>query len=263
MIFVAGNTINCALKKSKQIIKSNRIPIINYIKENTNNEKDTYNEYIKILNSVDKSYKVALKLSSFNFNEMLVNDIVDKYKSKNIKLLIDAEDSSNNDRYHEISNRLILAHNDNLNLIKTYQMYRKDSFQQLQEDINLFENYKKKIGIKLVRGAYWNNERFNNQLFTLKNDTDNNYNKTINFLDEKDCFTILATHNQKSINLGLSKTSDFKFAHLLDMSTTIYDKVSKTNDVYVYIPYGPYYSMIPYLIRRLYENMDMVKYMTK
>ena len=31
--------------------------------------------------------------------------------------------------------------------------------------------------------------------------------------------------------------------------------------VNVYIPYGPYTQMIPYLTRRMYENMDMLKYM--
>ena len=41
------------------------------IKEYSKNEKDIYEEYVKILNSVDRNYKVALKLSSFNFNEDL------------------------------------------------------------------------------------------------------------------------------------------------------------------------------------------------
>ena len=263
MLFVAGNNLKSALLTSTKIIRNNKIPIINYIEENSKNENNIYKEYIKILNSIDKRYKVALKLSSFNFNEDLVNDLVEKYKKKDIKILIDAEDSNNNTRYQEISNRLILSHNNNLNLIKTYQMYRKDSFNQLKSDIKLFENNNKKIGIKMVRGAYWNNEKLNNQLYTIKSDTDENYNNAINFLNKKDTYTILATHNEESIKLALKKENNFKFAHLLDMSNKIYNRIAKTNDVYVYIPYGPYNSMIPYLIRRLYENLDMIKYMIK
>ena len=31
----------------------------------------------------------------------------------------------------------------------------------------------------------------------------------------------------------------------------------------VYIPYGPYKEAIPYMMRRLYENMDSFKYLFK
>ena len=261
MLFVAGNSIKCALHVSKKQILKNRIPIINYIKEFSNNEKSTYEEYLKILPLLNENSNVAIKLSSFNFNEPLINEMIYKYKLKKINIFIDAEDSTNNKLYHTISNRLILSHNDDLNLIKTYQMYRKDSFKQLENDINLFENYRKKIGIKLVRGAYWNNEKNNGQLFNSKFDTDLSYNNAINFLDDVDGFKLLATHNHDSINLGMSKKSNFKFAHLLDMNTNFYNKIADKEEVYTYIPYGPYMNMIPYLTRRLYENMDMVKYM--
>ena len=39
-----------------------------------------------------------------------------------------------------------------------------------------------------------------------------------------------------------------------------YSKLSQTSKVYVYLPYGPYSKMLPYLTRRLYENIDSVKY---
>jgi proline dehydrogenase len=263
MLFVAGNSIRSALNVSKQQMLYNRRPIINYVKEVTNNEKKIYDEYLNLLNYINSDYKVAIKLSAFNFNEKLLNLLVTEYKSKNVDILIDAENSSNNRKYQEISNRLIINHNDKLNLIKTYQMYRKDSFLQLQDDMNIFKENNKKIGVKLVRGAYWNSERNNNQLFTNKKDTDYNYNNAIKFLDDIKGFKLLATHNYESINYGLIQKSDYKFAHLLDMNTNIYDSISKKREVYVYIPYGPYYSMIPYLMRRLYENIDMIKYMIK
>ena len=45
----------------------------------------------------------------------------------------------------------------------------------------------------------------------------------------------------------------------MGMKENCYDKYDlKVN---VYIPYGPYKQMIPYLGRRLYENLDTIKYM--
>ena len=41
------------------------------------------------------------------------------------------------------------------------------------------------------------------------------------------------------------------------------DTVKNDNKVYTYLPYGPYKEMIPFLIRRLYENFDSIKYSLK
>ena len=261
MRFIAGNSYKCALNVAKKQLLLGKKPIINYIKEDINNHKNTYNEYIHLLNYIDHNYSIAIKLSSFNFNEHVINTLIEKYKKHNVKIFIDAERSDQNKKYQEISNKLILNHNDNYNIIKTYQMYRKDSYYQLKHDIDLYNKNKVKIGIKMVRGAYWNSEHKNGELFINKKDTDNNYNNAIKYINNLEGYKVLATHNDNSINIACSMKSDFKFAHLLDMKTCKYNSVSKNNDVFIYIPYGPYNSMIPYLFRRLYENIDTVKYM--
>ena len=47
------------------------------------------------------------------------------------------------------------------------------------------------------------------------------------------------------------------------MRETYYlSKINNGNKVHVYIPYGPYHKMIPYLTRRLYENMDMLTHLS-
>ena len=60
------------------------------------------------------------------------------------------------------------------------------------------------------------------------------------------------------------KRRKFEFANLMGMQENMYNNIIKSgNKVNVYIPYGPYSKMIPYLTRRLYENIDMIKYMRK
>ena len=101
-------------------------------------------------------------------------------------------------------------------------------------------------------------------MFSEKKDTDNNYNQTI-----LDIFThpyshqkiLLATHNKFSPEIGqtLSKKRNiFEYAHLQGMRENYYQQISYHYPVHVYIPYGPYKEMIPYLGRRLYENLGII-----
>lgn len=271
--FVAGNNINLAIMKSSKILSSHKKPILNYIVEDHKNKLEVYQEYIKINQYLDDRYKIALKLSSFDFDYPLLSDLISKYSENNIKVLIDAESSENHQKYMEISNCLIEDFNQTeVHIFKTYQMYRKDSYQNLLQDIQYFKDQNIHLGTKLVRGAYHNSEKYLGQLYSDKSDTDINYNQGILLTYDHKIPTILATHNNESINLGIllnkyavsqEKNYQFSFAHLLDMNNQKYDSLKFNQTVYTYIPYGPYKEMIPYLSRRLYENLDTIKYMLK
>lgn len=82
MLYIAGNCFKSALRISKKEMSKNKIPIINYIKEFTRNENDTYNEYNRLINYIDSKTMIALKLSSLNFNEELINKLIENYKKK-------------------------------------------------------------------------------------------------------------------------------------------------------------------------------------
>ena len=269
--YIAGNNLNHAIIKSKEVIKNNKIPIINYISENIKNKENKKNtnflEYCNILNNVNSNYMIALKLSSLNFNENLINKIADISTKKNIKLIIDAEDNKNINIYRTMTNSLIKKYNkEKVNIIKTYQMYRKDSLHELKDDIIYFDknifNNSVFLSTKLVRGAYWNSERNNGHLFINKEDTNNSFNNGIlqcyNNIENK---FIVATHNKNSINLvnNLKNNHNIIIAHLMGMNENNIKKI-KTSKA-CYIPYGPYDEMMPYLIRRLYENIDQIKYL--
>lgn len=108
-----------------------------------------------MINNINNKYILALKLSSLNFNKNYINDIALKCNKKNIKLIIDAENDYNIEKYRNYTNELIYKYNKyNLNIIKTHQLYRKDSLNELKDDIRLFKSKNIKFSTKLVRGAY-------------------------------------------------------------------------------------------------------------
>ena len=263
--YIAGNTINKTVKFAKTIRRKGEIPIFNYAVENPENKLHTFQEYEKLSNKIQNTDKVALKLSSLNYDKILINDIIDIYYDKKINIIIDAESNVYNDKYHCTVNELILKYNKTYPCVtKTYQMYRKDSYQTLKSDIELFSDVN--FSTKIVRGAYWNNEVKYGHLYEYKDHTDTNYNKTITLLHtNRKIRTMLATHNTISLELGQKyneKYEVFEFAHLLGMKSKYYDKLIYNNHIVnVYVPYGPYYKMLPYLSRRLYENIDTIKYM--
>ena len=268
--FVAGNNYKHALNVGKNFIQNGTIPIINYITENNKHQhNNVLNEYTNLLNYLDNSYMLALKLSSLNFNKFAAYSIADICKKRNIKLIIDAEEDKNIEKYRNIVNYMVRKYN-NINskdftIIKTYQMYRKDSLLELYDDIKYFNNANCFFSSKLVRGAYYNSEYKEGHLFKKKEDSDNNYNLgIIKCHENKTIHNIVATHNKKSIELAkdLNKNKKFILANLMGMNENYMNKVNnKIHKKATYIPYGPYKEMIPYLSRRLYENIDTIKYM--
>ena len=267
--YVAGNNIRDVLSVSNKLFNKNYIPIINYITENQgkNTIKTVFHEYNRLIDNLNHKYYIALKLSSFNFNTFMVEQIAEKCIKKDIKLIVDAENNSLIEKYRDSVNNMISKYNrDNkLQIIKTYQMYRKDSIQELKDDIKHYNNNNCYIAAKLVRGAYWNTEYKTGQLYTNKTDTDNNFNQGIRLCyDSKTINHMICTHNKKSIDLALSVSKDkdkdkFIIANLMGMNEKVMNNIQHNKAVYV--PYGPYSKMLPYLTRRLYENIDQIKYL--
>lgn len=268
--YIAGNNLKKAINISNNLIKNRKKPILNYAIEKSLSKELIKKEFFDIFKMLDHNYKIAIKLSLFDFDQKVIDDVINLMKQKDITILIDAEDDKNYKNYDDFTNNLIIKHNnDKCALVKTYQMYRKDSFDNLSNDINMMNYNNCFLGVKLVRGAYWNTDKITNNLYLDKNDTDLNYNEGIMKLykDNKNSYNLLATHNTESINLGyllnkIDKDNNFEFAHLMGMKQSKFNNLlDKKQSVNMYVPYGPYKYMIPYLVRRLYENVDTVKYM--
>jgi hypothetical protein len=259
MRYIAGNKFINAFNLSKKILSKNRIPVINYAVEDKSNS-DVFHEYEYINKHLDDKFKIAIKLSSLNYDKKFINELIDMYKDKNIKVLVDAESDNDYKKYRLIMDDLLSEHNkDKCNILKTYQMYRKDSMAELRDDLKNHNN----LGCKLVRGAYWNSDNKSGNLFINKIETDSNYNTGIKLLARnKSGCNVIATHNNYSIDLvKYLNDRNLEYGKLLNFNNKKYENVVN-NKINVYIPYGPYFDMIPYLYRRLYENLDSIKYMS-
>lgn len=265
--YFAGNHHKHAIQIGQQYLgQKKQFPIINFAIESTGSSEFVKNEYTQLISQLPSmDYSVAMKLSSVNFSKNMMTDLVEQSARKGISVYIDAEDEPNNERYQEVSTDFMSSY---ANVYKTYQMYRKDALDTLCKDIHLCANKNMCINAKLVRGAYWNTESPDGHLFTEKSDTDDSYNRGImalyNVKSKMKPKVLLATHNDTSANLGRilnTQNRIFEFAHLQGMREKYYQTISDKEQVHVYIPYGPYREMIPYLTRRMYENVDMIRYM--
>jgi len=256
----------------KKIINNrNMRAIMDYTNENYQDHKSNFNEISKLVHRF-KNETIAVKLSSLNVdNQPDVENYLDQIMNISVKnnntVLIDAEDYKIQDKINSITNNFMEQYNrDKLRIYKTYQFYRNDYLDIMKHDILKPRDYK--IGFKIVRGAYYNQDKKYNILFDTIDQTHDNYNAGISLFcshfkpgDKLLC----ATHNKDSIDLAVQYIKDKKldnvieFAQLMGMSDKQSHRLAQEKyTVYKYIPYGDFKDTLPYLIRRLYENYPMV-----
>ena len=151
------------------------------------------------------------------------------------------------------------------------QCYGKRAIPVLDWLIQLGETKKRRIPVRLVKGAYWDMEIKYAQehghatypVFTRKSHTDVSYlacaQKALRSLDT--IYPQFATHNANTIAavLDLAGTKrDFEFQRLHGMGELLYNAAELDRPdfppVRVYAPIGPQKDLLAYLVRRLLEN---------
>ena len=272
----------------KKINNKKQKVILDYCVEFDNDTQKVFNKLIETINKYPNN-TIAIKLSALGLNtynenitDTYCNKIIEEAIKNNVKVLIDAETNELHNSINVISDNLLTKYNTkNTHVYKTYQMYRRDSYNHLISDIDIYNTNNINLGIKMVRGAYYNQEKNMGHLYNSITDTHNNYNNTIDklFLQYSNNKIninniIFATHNKNSIQLVKKNVkinniynnvkltaNDINFASLLGMSENISSNLSNNNyNVYKYVPFGPISKTLPYLTRRLYENYDILKY---
>ena len=227
--------------------KRNIQPIFEYVFEDRLDNKRVYSALHEHLERFPE-FPIAIKLSSFGTFEY-INRLKELYSKSKSVIYIDAE-------HQGIPHGPLVDHcwNKDILVAKTYQMYKKNEINVLENDINRWGD---SVWYKIVRGAYWMREKNTGALFIKKEDTDKQYNDAIEL--SKDLNTVLyATHNKES----LSKVPQGKsVSQLLGMADKVSDDLAKTHKVYKYVPFGNFYESLPYLGRRLYENVSVINHL--
>tara|TARA_E500000178_G_scaffold293790_1_gene298722 strand:+ start:1173 stop:1928 length:756 start_codon:yes stop_codon:yes gene_type:complete len=243
--------------------------IFDYTNENKENHNNNFREIMELTSNYANE-TIAVKLSALNVNnqtdvENYLDKIIQKSLQNNNTILIDAENYDIQDKINSITDNFMEIYNKHhLHIYKTYQLYRTDYLDIMKHDLQKERNYS--IGFKIVRGAYYNEDKKHNILFDHIDETHKNYNQGIglfvNHYQHQDKL-LCATHNEDSTIIAMQhikekQLENIEFAQLMGMSDNLSGKLSKKHVIYKYIPYGDFHDTLPYLIRRLYENYPMI-----
>jgi RHH-type transcriptional regulator, proline utilization regulon repressor / proline dehydrogenase / delta 1-pyrroline-5-carboxylate dehydrogenase len=160
---------------------------------------------------------------------------------------------------------------DRTDLGLTLQAYLRDSYQDLQDLIPWVKQRGKPITVRLVKGAYWDQEtiiaRQNNwptPVYNQKSSTDANFERMTRLLLEnhEHLYAAIGSHNVRSQAHAIAIAQalnipkrHLEFQVLYGMADSLATALAKQGHrVRVYGPYGALIPGMAYLIRRLLEN---------
>lgn len=304
--FCGGTTITDSQKTIESLWKSSIGTILDYSAEGKKSEEDfnhvmeetirtilkakseesipfsvfkfTGLTHFSLLKKISSEYPLSEKEQKEKENFIYRVERICKTAAENkVPIFIDAEESWIQDTIDNLTLDMMKKFNKTECWIyNTLQMYRNDRLSYLKELLELAEEEKFLLGLKIVRGAYHEQEierakekGYACPVHTVKEDTDKDYNESLRICVKNSNFISICagTHNEKSSLLlselmkenSLNKNDKrFFFSQLLGMSDHISYNLSENGyNVAKYVPYGPVKDVLPYLIRRAEENSSI------
>ena len=194
-------------------------------------------------------------------------------KAHQVSLIIDAEESERLELSLDIIEDVYLSSSLEgwTGLGMAVQSYQKRAFEVIDWIVNLVEKGKRRMMVRLIKGAYWDSEIKKSQMqgfedypvFTRKVFTDVSFQACAKkmFAHTDVIFPSFATHNARSVAtiVQLAGTyRDFEFQALHGMGKELYEQIVPKDKLAVpcrvYAPVGSHEDLLPYLVRRLLEN---------
>lgn len=159
-----------------------------------------------------------------------------------------------------------------------YQQYLKRMKEVIPFEIATSQELGYNLGIKLIRGAYMNEERklaqenhYESPVWDSLDETHDCYNTNLQLIVQNltaNSLLLVASHNVDSVKLAKAKINEVnipdgrvRFAQLKGFSDqlTVMLSQDKSLKVYKYLPYGPTETVMPYLIRRGQESKQVLR----
>lgn len=296
--FVMGEDIDAALTRAQELEEKGYRFSYDMLGEAARTADDAQFYYASYVAAIDAIGKVAtkgspaanpgisIKLSAlhpryeFAKRDRILQELTPRLlalaqqaKQYNIGLTVDAEEADRLDLSLDIFETVYLdpslAGWEGFGL--AVQAYQKRASFVIDWLADLAKRGKKRIMVRLVKGAYWDAEIKLSQIqgmkdypvFTRKNSTDVSYIACAKKLfAQPDCFyPQFGTHNAYSVAAIMEMAAhqkEFEFQCLHGMGRPLYDQiVDKTKFNYparIYAPVGTHRDLLGYLVRRLLEN---------
>ena len=198
-----------------------------------------------------------------------------------VRLMVDAEQSYFQDAINHIAVHCLMPkyNRDFPTIYNTHQCYLRTAYQSVLSDLEYGESRGFIYGLKLVRGAYMDQERTRSRELSYEvpilpdiNATHEMYHAVMEACLEKvkegTVNLMIASHNKDSVERAVQLMRGFSippsegvvFGQLLGMCDYVSLPLSRSGyQVYKYTPYGPVKEVVPYLARRALENRGMLK----
>jgi len=301
--FVLGRSIEEALKEAKPYIDEGYRFSFDMLGEAAYTQKDAaryYAAYRHALSAIESAHSdletsvferpsISVKLSALHprcewakrervFAELLAKLIELGFAARaaNLGLTIDAEEAERLDLMLDVFEAMgeadLLAGWSGLGL--AVQAYQKRALPVIAWLTDLARRQKRRIPVRLVKGAYWDTEIKRAQelgladypVFTRKAATDTSYLACARamFAAGKALYPQFATHNAhtlSAVQVFAHERRDFEYQRLHGMGEMLYELYRNVKQptyggagTRIYAPVGSHEDLLAYLVRRLLEN---------
>ncbi|MEA3413205.1 MAG: bifunctional proline dehydrogenase/L-glutamate gamma-semialdehyde dehydrogenase PutA [Pseudomonadota bacterium] len=294
--FILGASIEDGLTRGRRYLRRGYTLSFDMLGESalTREEADGhYERYAAAIEAIEKHdaggpaerYGISVKLSAISprfvysrYQEVLgtlvprLRTLAIMARDAGVGLTIDAEETQRLELQLDVLAALmadpLLSDYDGLGV--AVQTYQKRAWPLIDWLASLARDNRRRLMVRLTKGAYWDAEIRAAQLagldnypvFTRKASTDVSFiacaRKLLSHADR--LYPMFATHNAHTVAsvMELAGDIDYEFQRLHGMGGTLFDRiVSKSGNgprCRVYAPCGDYASLLPYLVRRLLEN---------